>query len=135
MELTKTLQTFFDSIKNMWLQFDLKKWANSLGGSSSQAILAAVYFGLSFAIGYLFKKYFKFLFMSLIVAGFIIVLAHYNGLLTINMGAIKNLFGIGTKVTGGDVNLLINHFFDWVRDNLLYFISCIVGFFVGYKLG
>lgn len=135
MELTKTLQTFFDSVKNMWLQFDLKAWANNLGGSSSQAILAAVYFGLSFAIGYLFKKYFKFLFMSLIVAGFVIVLAHYNGLITINMGAIKNLFGIGTKVTGGDVNILINRFFDWVRDNLLYFISCVVGFFVGYKLG
>ncbi len=131
-----TVSSAIVNLKIFWHQFDLKKWAEGIGGSSAQAIQAAVYFGLSFAIGFLFKKYFKFLFMSLFVATFIILLLHYNKLVIIDIKAIKALLGMGHGAAGGgDINVLINHFFDKIRDNMLLFISSIVGFFVGYKLG
>jgi uncharacterized membrane protein (Fun14 family) len=130
-----TITSVIDKLKIAWQQFDLKKWADSIGGSSAQAVQAAVYFGVSFAIGFLFKKYFKFLFLSLIVSTFIILLLHYNRLVIIDIKAIKALIGVGDAMPGSDINSMINKFFDWVRDNMLFFISSVVGFFVGYKLG
>jgi hypothetical protein len=135
MSVTSTFNSAFDSLKNFWQQFDLKKWAENIGGSSAQAIQAAVYFALSFAIGFLFKKYFRFLFMSCVGAVFIILFLHYNKLVVVDLKAIKAMVGIGDGVPSGDMNVIINRFFDWVRDNMLFFISSIVGFVIGYKLG
>ncbi len=136
MSVASTFDTVMNNLKGLWQNFDLKKWAESIGGSSAQAIQAAVYFGLSFAIGFLFKKYFKFLFMSLIVSAFVIAFLHYNKLgVSVDFKTIKTMIGLGDKAGSADMNTLITRFFDWVRDNMLLFISSVVGFFVGYKLG
>ncbi len=136
MSITSNVNSAVDSLKVFWQQFDLKQWAEGIGGSSAQAVQAAVYFGLSFAIGFLFKKYFRFLFMSLVITTFVIFLLHYNKLVIVDIKAIKALVGMGDGVVGGgDMNAFINRFFDWVRDNMLFFISSVVGFFVGYRLG
>lgn len=133
MSIDSTVHSILNNIKKFWQEFDLKKWSEEIGGSSSQAVQAAVYFGLSFAIGFLFKKYFKFMFMCMVVSVFIILTLHYNNLVIIETAKIKALLGLGD--TGGDMSVTINRFFDWIRDNLLLFIASIVGFFVGYKLG
>lgn len=135
MSFSSTFSTAADSLKRFWLQFNLKKWAEDIGGSSAQAIQAAAYFALSFAIGFLFKKYFRFLFMCLVVSAFIVLLLHYNKLAVIDVKAIKAMLGLTGGAPSGDMNVLINRFFDWVRDNMLFFISSIVGFVIGYKLG
>lgn len=135
MSVSSTFNTAFESLRKFWLQFDLKKWAESIGGSSAQAIQAAVYFSLSFAIGFLFKKYFRFLFVCLVVSGFIVLLLHYNKLVVIDMKAIKAMVGLSGGAPSGDMNAIVNRFFDWVRDNMLFFISSMVGFVIGYKLG
>ncbi len=120
------------SIKQFWTTFDLRKWSEQLGGSSAEAIEAAVYFCLSFGVGFLFKKYFKFLFFSLICAAIIIKVLEYNQFLMIDWTAIKTALGISGTV---DANQVINHCFDWVKAHLLLFIAVTVGFLVGYKLG
>ena len=134
---TEIFNSVSDNVKTFWKNFDLKKWAESVGGSSAQAIQAAVYFGLSFAIGFLFKKYFKFIFMSLIVALFVIAFLHYNKLgVFVDFKAIKLMIGLGDATsTASGINAVINKFFDWIRDNALLTISSVVGFFVGYTLG
>jgi hypothetical protein len=123
---------WWEKVKEFWTTFDLKKWSEQIGGSSSEAIEAAVYFCLSFGIGFLFKKYFKFLFFSLICAVIMIKVLEYNHFLTIDWTAIKDFLGIGGSV---DANQLINRSFDWVKAHILLFIAVTVGFLVGYKLG
>jgi len=124
--------SFLDSAKKNWQELDLKKWANDIGGSSSEAVQAAVYFGLSLAIGYLFKKYFKFIFVCLLVSAFTIKALEFAQLLTIDWSAIKTMLGLSSS---SDFNSTLNLFFVWIRKNLLLFIASVVGFLVGYKLG
>jgi|SRR5579862_4441888 len=124
--------SFLESVKKNWQELDLKKWTESIGGSSSEAVQAAVYFGLSLAIGYLFKKYFKFIFVCLFVAAFIIKAMEFSQLLVIDWATIKTMLGLSSS---SDFNSTLNLFFAWVRSNLLLFIASVVGFLVGYKLG
>jgi hypothetical protein len=121
-----------ESTKKFWHDLDIKKWSEQIGGSSAEAIEAAVYFCLSFAVGFLFKKYFKFIFICLIVSLFIIKGMEYSNFLVVNWDAIKTFFGM-TGPT--DFNAVVDHFFDWIKNHLLLFIAATVGFLVGYKLG
>lgn len=124
--------SFIESAKKFWNELDLKKWAQDVGGSSSEAVQAAVYFGLSLAIGYLFKKYFKFVFVCLLVAAFTIKALEFGQFLVIDWVAIKTTLGLSTAT---DFNTVLNMWFAWIRKNLLLFIASVVGFLVGYKLG
>jgi len=132
MSVAEYVHSAWESVKQFWNTFDLKKWSEQIGGSSSEAIEAAVYFCLSFGVGFLFKKYFKFLFFSLLCAVIMIKVLEYNHFLTIDWTAIKEFLGIGGTV---DTNQLINRGFDWIKAHLLLFIAVTVGFLVGYKLG
>ncbi|MCB9493225.1 MAG: FUN14 domain-containing protein [Epsilonproteobacteria bacterium] len=124
--------TFIDQIKNFFQDFDLKQWAQDMGGSSAQAIEAAFYFGLSFATGFLFKKYFKSIFICLIVSIFLIKGMEYSGLLTVDWTALQANLGI---TSADNVNAMINNAFEWIKNNLLLFCSASIGFLLGYKLG
>ncbi len=128
--------TFFNSIvqkvKDFWNSLDLEQWSEKIGGTSGEAIQAAIYFGLSFAIGFLFKKYFKFCFLCLIITVVSIKALEYNGFITIDMEAIKTALGMAGE---GNVNTLLNAGIEWIKGHLLVFVSSFVGFLVGYKLG
>ena len=119
-------------IKDFWNNLDLQKLSEKMGGTSGEEVQAGIYFGVFFATGFLFKKYFKFVLSCLIVSIILIKVAEYNGFLQINMEALKTSFGM---VPGGDWNALINTGFDWIKQHVLVFVSSVVGFLVGYKLG
>lgn len=119
-------------LKALWAKIDIKQWAQDIGGSSSQAIHAAVYFGIGFAVGFLFKKYFKFVFFTLLSAAIFILVLEYNNVLEIDWKALNVLLGFEPTA---DVGVFLNTTFDWIKQNLITFISCTVGFFIGYKLG
>jgi uncharacterized membrane protein (Fun14 family) len=130
-----SVSSVVDKVKDKWEHFDLQQWATDIGGSSAEAVQAAVYFGLSLAIGFLFKKYFKFVFACLIVSALMIKVLEMNHLLEIDWTAIKTMIGMNGGAPSGDFNATLNHFFDWIKNHLLLFISTSVGFLVGYKLG
>ena len=121
-----------ETVKHFFTSFDLKQWAEKIGGSSAEAIEAAVYFGLCFAIGFLFKKHFKVIFMCLAVSAFVVLGLDYLKMIMIDWPAIKASLGISA---GMNFNAIVTGFFDWVKEHLLLFIASVVGFFVGYKLG
>ena len=127
---------FFSSIvqkvKEFWNSLDLEAWSAKIGGTSGEAVQAAVYFGLFFAVGFLFKKYFKFFFVCIIVSIILIKVLEYNGYVQIDMLAIKKVVGLGPE---GDVNTLFTNCFDWIKEHILVFASSFVGFLVGCKLG
>lgn len=132
MAITEYITTFLESIKKFWQELDIKKWAEQVGGSSAEAVEAAIYFGLSFSIGFLFKKYLKVLLISIIITFIAIKALEHGAFLTINWEGLKAFFGI-TGAT--DFNTVMNHCFDWIKAHLLLSVASTVGFLVGYKLG
>ncbi|MFA5075123.1 MAG: FUN14 domain-containing protein [Candidatus Babeliales bacterium] len=132
MDISGNFQSFMDWIKQLWNKIDIKSWADSIGGSSSDAIQAAIYFGVGFGVGFFLKKYFKFLFFSVLVSVFIVLFLQYNRVLVIDWQAFNNLLGVDPNA---DFGMLLDSFFDWAKANLLIVISSSVGFLVGCKLG
>ncbi len=132
MVLADTLNSYIESVKNFWATLDIKSWSAKVGGSSAEAVQAAVYFGIFFSVGFLFKKYFKFLFGCIIVAIIAIKIMEYNALITIDWVALKKTAGMGVTE---DLNALMNTAFNWIKQNILLFVASSVGFLIGYKLG
>ncbi len=132
MSVTENIWALVDRVKSFWATFDVKQWAQGIGGSSAEAIEAAVYFALSFSIGFLFKKYCKFVVVCLVVTACLIKIGEYNQFLTIDWAAIKTCLGLTPDT---DLNTLMNHGCDWIKNNVVLFVAIIIGFLVGYKLG
>lgn len=118
--------------KNSWHTFDFQQWSEEIGGTSASAVRAAVCFGLGFALGFLFRKYFKMVLFSVAVVLVSIKLLEYNQVLTVSWDGAQELVGIQA---GSDVNNFLQFLFEWVRNNIVMFISGSVGFFVGHRLG
>ena len=132
MAMPESVTNADESGKKMVGGFDLRKWAEQIGGNSAEAIEAAVYFGLYFGIGFLCKKYFQLLLVCGIFAAFSILALEYLKFLTLDWVSIKSSLGISA---GMDFNAIITHCFDWIKAHMLLFIASTVGFLVGYKLG
>ncbi len=132
MEIAEYVNMVFENIKKLWNQFDVKKIAESIGGSSAEAVEAAIYFCLSFGTGFFFKKYFKIICICLVFSLISIKALEYAKFLTVDWVALKAFIGISS---GDDFNVITNRCFDWIKDHLLLFISMAIGFLVGYKLG
>ncbi|MFH1832186.1 MAG: FUN14 domain-containing protein [bacterium] len=142
MEMSEMFDSVTQWVKDLWNSFDLQKWSEKIGGSSAEAVQAGFYFMLFFASGFLFKKYFKFIFVCLLLSLILVKVFEYNGFLQIDMVAIKKALGLvsaqvqtpGVPVEAG-FNTLINSSFDWIKAHVLIFVSSVIGFLVGYKLG
>ena len=133
MAVSHYIDTFMDGSKKFWREFDIKKLSERIGGSSAEAVEAAIYFVLSFSIGFLCKKYFKFIFVCTILSLFFIKGLEYYQFITIDWSALKTVFGAGE--TASDFNTLSTQAFEWLKSHLLLTIASVVGFLVGYKLG
>ena len=132
MSITDNINSVFDAIKTNWQKVDLKKWSHDIGGSSAEAVHAALYFVLAFGTGFLLKKYFKYLISGFILAVVMIKLLEYNALLSIDWAAIKALTGIKSTA---DLNTLANTFIVWIKGNIFLFGAGVIGVLLGYRLG
>jgi len=132
MDFGNTFETFVEWVKGIWNKIDIKEWAESIGGTSSEAVQAAIHFGVGFAIGFLFKKYFKFLFSCILVSILFVLILEYNKVLDIDWQAFNVLVGFEPTA---DVGVVLNYAFDWIKANIIVFVSSVVGFLIGYKLG
>ena len=120
MDMTETFQTFIEWLKGLWNKIDISEWAESIGGSSAQAVQGAIYFGVGFAVGFLFKKYFKFLFFCLLTSLILILILEYNKVLDIDWPALNVLIGFEPTA---DIGILLNSGFAWIKANLVIFVS------------
>lgn len=132
MSFTTTVNGIFDAIKTNWQKVDLKKWSHDIGGSSAEAVHAAMYFVIAFGFGFLLKKYFKYLFAGLVIAVIAIAFLEYSKMLTIDWAAIKATTGINTTA---DLNTLASSSVAWVKANIFLFGASIIGLLLGYRLG
>ena len=128
MDFSSTMTTIGDWFKNLWNKLEFE----GLGDSSSIAIQVAIYFVSGFAIGFLFKKYLKFVLACLILSIVLIKVLEYNKVLDMDWDALKTLLGFDPAA---DWNVVFDFCLAWVKTQMLIVISSIVGFFIGYKLG
>lgn len=115
--------------KGWWASLNLEKW---FGESSTDAVNVAVCFVAFFAIGFLFKKYLKFIFMCLVVSFLLIKGLEYYKILDIDWEALNTFLGLEPTATLGSIT---GATLEWIRGHLIVSISSAAGFLIGYKLG
>jgi uncharacterized membrane protein (Fun14 family) len=133
---SSTLTSTMDKVKTAWNEFDLNKWSSEVGGNShvADAIQAGVYFCISFGIGYVLKRHFKTIILSLLLSALIIKGLEYNKLLELDWNAIKAM--AGTSADKQDfVTPLVNKGIEWVKTNVIVSVASLIGFLLGCKLG
>ena len=133
---SNTLTGTMDKVTSAWKEFDLSKWSNEIGGSSTvaEAIQAGVYFCVSFGIGYVFKKHFKAIIVGLLLSAIIIKGMEYYKLLEIDWNAVKNLLGISADKKDF-ITPMVNNLIEWVKNNVIVAVASLVGFLLGCRLG
>jgi hypothetical protein len=72
------------------------------------------------------------MFVSLFLSVVIIKILEYNHFIDIDWQSIRACF-VNEQAT--DINSSLNLVFEWIKNNLLFFVSSLVGFLIGYKLG
>ena len=131
---SSTITTTADKVKGFLNDFDLKKWSEEIGGTYSEALQAGIYFSISFAAGFIIKRYFKFIFCCMIATILIIKGMEYYKLLEIDWVAVRDLIGISADKKDF-FTPIINNMVAWVKANLISAIAGLVGLLIGYKLG
>ena len=117
------------TVKGWWQSLNIDEW---FGASSADAIQVAICFVSFFAVGFLFKKYLKFIFMCLLMTFLIIKGLEYYKVLDIDWEAMNTLMGFQPQSTIGTI---ANSMVEWVKAHLVVSISSGLGFLIGYKLG
>ena len=120
-------------IKSLWAKVDVEAWFNKIGITSPEVIRVSTFFIVAFAIGFLFKKYFKFAFGCLIVITILFFVLESRNILTVDWVAFKEFLGVDP--TQAEVGNIFTSLFTWIKGNLLVFSSAALGFLLGYKLG
>jgi hypothetical protein len=120
------ISNFFDRLNLGWL-------FEKIGLSTIEGARILYFFLGAFAIGFLFKKYFKFLVGCSIVLALVFFVLHSNNIMQIDPNALRSF--IGYDIARMDPNSMLNTTLDWIKTNLYVFIAGLIGFLVGYKIG
>ncbi len=112
-------------------RLDLDTWYAKL--RQSPAALAAICFGGGFAVGFLFKRFFKFLLFTVLIAAGVIVFLHYKNMVIVDWVALSQYIGLDPEQIR--LATAIEVTWHWVTHHSLVAISSAAGFVVGYKLG
>lgn len=112
--------------------FNLEKWTEDIAGSSAHLLRAAMAFGAGFAVGFLFKKYFKTALIALITAVILIKFLEYNEILSIQWPMLKQAVGVETKA---DFQHIITGLVAWGKAHIVMCIAAVGGCVIGYRLG
>jgi len=124
------------SIKvGLWLQIirlKIVEIMQTLELTPTKIIEICSYLGVGFFVGFLLKRYFKYvLIFVLTYVGLIWVLGESDFVL-INWSHIQSLAHINPNDTVGTV---FSSTFCWIRQNLALVIGSVFGFLVGYRVG
>lgn len=118
---------WFDQIKQT-----IKTWADKLNLTTPKIIEIASFFAVGFFLGFLIKRYSKYVFicaLSLIAALFLLDNFEF---VTIDWIKIREVTGISPNDT---IGMLFRNYFEWIKNNLIAVISLFIGFIIGYKIG
>ena len=131
MDINKAFTTFIEWLKEIWHKINIKEWSENVGGSSAQAVQAAIYFGIFFALGFLLKKYLKFILISFIFSLVWLVILQYNNVIAFNRQAFNVMLGFDPSA---DAGLIMNSTLGWIKSNVIIVLASVIGFLIGCKL-
>lgn len=102
--------------------------------TKSRLLEMGLYLLVGFIVGFLLKKYSRFVFATAIIIILLIVLHQLNILtLSINWAQVRETLGIQTSSATPDASWL-NIYWEWVKANVALVLSFSVGFLVGLRL-
>ena len=121
--------SFLDDLKN----FDLRNFIEKIKQYELDWTEIGITFSIGILSGFLFKRYLK-SFVALVICGVIVLglLEHY-GIIMLDWTRVHALTGV--EPTQEAALNFLEHSWLWVQINKVPSISCVVGFFVGVKLG
>ncbi|MCK4265044.1 hypothetical protein KAW80_01655 [Candidatus Babeliales bacterium] len=114
-------------------RFNMEEWLRYIGITTAEAVSIFYYFAAAFFVGFVFKKYFKFVIGCAFVVGVLAVFLESHNALVINWPILKEL--VGVDPSAADFNNVWVGLSSWISDNLYLFLGGTVGFILGYKLG
>jgi uncharacterized membrane protein (Fun14 family) len=107
-------------------------WLNSLDLNSRKVIEIVSFFGIGFFSGFLLKKYFRYVLLSLIVLTVVAFILENSSIIHIDWNRVRSILGIASTDT---IDSIFYVSFDWVKANVVSSISALIGFVIGYKVG
>lgn len=100
--------------------------------SKQRLIELGMYFGIGFLLGFLVKKYSKFLFAAAVTLASLVVLQQFEIItLAVNWDRVQDVFGIQTPTLEADLFTL---YWEWIKVNVTLVLSLSLGFIIGLKV-
>ena len=112
------------------INFEVLK--EKLNISKEQFVELATYFGIGFFTGFLFKKYARYLVISLILLAIALKYMESSGLITLHWDKIQTV--VTVNQTAG-FEPLYHVCLEWIKNHIALSISLVVGLIFGYKVG
>lgn len=117
--------TWQEQIMSWWQQL-----VQQFNMQSVEIFQLIFYGGAAFIIGFLIKRYFRSLFIGLILSLIFIAFLHYAQIITLDVGKLNEFIGFGRADT------LENYFkilVLWIKNNLVLAAATFLGFLIGYQ--
>lgn len=94
-----------------------------------------LYLIVGFVLGYLSKKYSKFIFYTAFIIIFLIILQQLDLInIGINWSRLQELLGLEPVDTSSSSSFFGN-FLEWIKSNIAFVLSFTIGFLIGLRLG
>ncbi len=117
------LDTIKDKFQETFQQFDF---------SREKVIEYGVGLGSGIFVGFLFKRYGKQTFFTLLVLGGVLLGLNYYELISIDWIKVKELIGLAPA---DNVEGFIKDFLTWATAHIISVVVSVIGFIIGYKIG
>lgn len=122
------LSQAWESVK---FRLNLDAVAAKIGLTAEQMLEIGAYLCIGFFTGFLFRKYFRFLFFLVLLVGLTVFGLDYLHVAPVDWAALRALFGLQQVAS---VDTVFNTVVAWVRANLAIVLSGTIGFLIGYKV-
>ena len=122
-------QSMFDKIKSF---LNPKQWMETISHSRDTLIEMGMYLGIGFVVGFLLKKYSKYLLVVLLCVAGLVVLQQFEVVTVVfNTAKLQELFGIKSTTMDADI---FSVYWDWIKLNFSIVLSFSIGFLLGLKV-
>lgn len=119
--------TLLENIKNL----DMAGVLNSIKEMNYNWMQMGIFFVIGGLTGFLFKKYFKTLFLWTICGIGLVAALEYAGFIAIDWNAIQNLIGVAPAQTFDSV---FHSWLGWAQVNMSLIVCGVIGFMIGHKV-
>ncbi len=94
-----------------------------------------IYLGIGFAVGFLLKKYFKYIFLLVLFIVSLVILEQFNLVhMSVEWAKVQKLFNLQQTGVAFDAQA-VSSYTQWVKANFVAVLAASIGFLVGLKLG